>query len=382
MKYEYSPPPASGADLVDPVLLGCSRWAHRIRDEISRLNGYDASVLITGPSGTGKELIARNIHRQSARVSGPFIPVDCTSITGALFASQLFGHRKGAFTGADHETLGCFRAANGGTIFLDEIGELDIDLQSKLLRVLEERVVVPVGGHDSVSIDVRVVAATNRDLKRDVVERRFREDLYFRLNVVTLETVGLRDRPEDIYPLLEHFLDRLAERTGFPRKQHSPGALELLASFDWPGNVRQLQHMLEQAVISCDGDLITLPLIQRLIEKSRFPKPHRSVRRERTNQSMRLQHKSASDHRFRHAPELFHLPMVSRPDPASPDPPLAWDTLDDMDRKYIRAAVEHTYYNQTAAAALLGISRHTLIRKMKRYGILMPTRSRSSRQPR
>ena len=338
-----------------PGLVGRSEWVTCIQAEIARCATYEASVLITGPTGTGKELIARAIHLQSPRAAQPFIPVDCTTLTSALFASQLFGHRKGAFTGADFETLGCFRAAQGGTIFLDEIGDLELDLQAKLLRVLQERTVVPVGGHEGLPIDVRVVAATNRNLKRDVVRRRFREELYFRLNVVSFETIGLRHRREDISVLCEYFLDQLGERSGFPRKTLSSGAIELLTLFDWPGNVRQLQHVIEQAAIICQEDVITLPLVHELIEKARLP--HRR----------RRQHTSAqSDDGNRQAGSL-----VEEEDgrgAASFTPP-TWKTLNEVENEHIRSTIDRTYYNQTAAASLLGISRYALMRKLKRFKI-------------
>ncbi len=172
--------------------VGVSPWARLLRDNISRAAAFSSSVLITGPSGTGKELIARAVHEHSGRHAGPFVPVDCTSLTGELFASHLFGHVKGAFTGAEHPRLGCFRAADGGTIFLDEIGELSLELQSKLLRTLQERVVVPVGSDQPTGVDVRIIAATNRDLPREVEAGRFRLDLYYRLNVVSFEKIASR----------------------------------------------------------------------------------------------------------------------------------------------------------------------------------------------
>ena len=181
---------------------------------------HASNVLITGPSGTGKELIARAIHAHSPRADKPFIAVDCAGVTGSLFAGHLFGHVKGAFTGAEHETLGCFRAADRGTIFLDEIGELDRELQGKLLRVLQERVVTPLGSHATVPVDVRVIVATNSDLEQMVAGGRFREDLFYRLNVVAVKTIPLRDRREDILPLAEYFLQKMAGRLGAPRRSY------------------------------------------------------------------------------------------------------------------------------------------------------------------
>ena len=179
-------------------IVGVSAWSDQVRRSIELVAAHQSSVLIMGPSGTGKELIARAVHGCSTRSKKPFVPVDCAVTTGTLFASHMFGHVKGSFTGATSSTLGCFRAASGGTIFLDEIGEMELELQAKLLRVLQQRVVVPVGCHEETSVDVRVLAATNRDLGVEVNEGRFREDLFYRLNVVAIRTIPLRERPEDV----------------------------------------------------------------------------------------------------------------------------------------------------------------------------------------
>ena len=210
--------------------------------------------MITGASGTGKELIARAIHNISPRSPRRFIPVDCASITGPLFASHMFGHFKGAFTGATYNAVGCFRAAEGGTIFLDEIGELDLELQAKLLRVLQERVVTPVGSHDGMPVDVRVIVATNRDLQQDVAAGRFREDLYYRLNVVSIQTRPLRERVEDIEVLAEHFLRRFAVENGMPLKQLSERRKRQLRAYSWPGNVRELENAIERAILFSPGE--------------------------------------------------------------------------------------------------------------------------------
>lgn len=340
-----------------PTLLGRSQWMQRIYNEIARCAKYDVSVLIVGPTGTGKELIARAIHASSGRAAGPFIAVDCTTVGGALFSSQLFGHVRGAFTGAMSETLGCFRAASGGTIFLDEIGDLELDSQAKLLRVLQERVVVPVGGYESIPVDVRVVAATNRDLKRDTSARRFREDLYFRLNGMTLETLGLQQRPEDISSLCEYFLQSLAGR-GFQQKHLSPGAVELLEAFDWPGNVRQLEHLIEQAVIVSDGTLITAQVIGMLLQKARLIKDDAPINSTSAGHDEANSCPESSPYRL--APVVSHTESQQR-----------FKTLDEIDREHIRSALEHTYYNQSAAARLLGLSRQALIRRIKLHAIDM-----------
>ena len=213
------------------AIIGHSEWVEQTRAVIRAVAAFPSSVLITGASGTGKELIARAIHNLSPRSARRFIPVDCASITGPLFASHMFGHLKGAFTGATYNAVGCFRAAEGGTIFLDEIGELDLELQAKLLRVLQERVVTPVGSHDGTPVDVRILAATNRDLRQEVAAGRFREDLYFRLNVVSIQTRPLRERTEDIEILAEHFLRRFAVENGMPWKRLSARGAKAVA---WP----------------------------------------------------------------------------------------------------------------------------------------------------
>ena len=237
-------------------LIGVSAWARQIRRQIPAIAACPSNVLITGPTGTGKDVIARAIHACSARNSKAFIPVDCAGAAGALFASHLFGHLKGAFTGASYAALGCFRAAEGGTIFLDEIGELPTDMQTKLLRVLQQRTVTPAGSHEEVPVNVRVIAATNRDLDREVGEGRFREDLYYRLNVVSVKTLLLRDRPDDIAAIAEHFLNKLAITHGLTVKCLSAEALARLRADEWPGNVRQLENALERAVFSSRASVI------------------------------------------------------------------------------------------------------------------------------
>jgi len=222
-----------------------------------------SSVIIVGETGTGKEIVARQIHARSHRSKESFVPVDCTALSGNILESQLFGHVKGSFTGAVMNTVGFFRAADGGTIFLDEIGELDFDLQAKLLRVLQESSVTPVGATRSYPVDVRVICATNCNLKQMIREGTFRPDLYFRLNIVTLEVPSLRDRSEDILLLANYFLEKQASLYNEPVKKLSPQTEQILKSYDWPGNVRELANVMEHAHITSPTkiiDALSLPL--------------------------------------------------------------------------------------------------------------------------
>jgi two-component system response regulator GlrR len=227
--------------------------------------GSDASVLIQGQSGTGKELLARAIHRASARAGGPFVALNCSAIPESLFESELFGHVKGAFTGATREHPGLFRAAAGGTLFLDEIGDMPLAFQVKLLRALQERVIRPVGSTDTVAIDVRIISATHQDLELAMRENRFREDLYYRMNVVTLELPLLAERREDIPLLANHFLKHFPDTGKKGVRGFSPEAMEVMLSAPWPGNVRQLYNVVEQSVALSTTPLIPVSLVQRAL---------------------------------------------------------------------------------------------------------------------
>jgi transcriptional regulator with PAS, ATPase and Fis domain len=322
-------------------IVGISPWAREVRLRIAQVAPYGSSVLITGPSGTGKELIARSIHVSSGRANGPFIPVDCASIPGTLFASQLFGHVKGAFTGASAAALGCFRAAEGGTIFLDEVGELDIELQSKLLRVIQERQVTPVGSHEPIPIDVRIIAATNRDLRQELANNKFRLDLYYRLDVLSLGSVPLKERSEDIEPLSEYFLDRMVEDREMPRKRLTAAAVRMMRAYDWPGNVRQLQNILERAVVLSQGDEIGPEWIPRM-DDTAMPLP---------------------------APTAPVANGALSDDSAAALPTEGWLSHADNEKEHLRRTLEHTGYNQSAAARLLEIDYRLLLRRMKKHGL-------------
>jgi DNA-binding NtrC family response regulator len=333
-------------------LVGHSEWVEQTRAVIRAVAGYSSSILITGASGTGKELIARAIHRLSTRSAGRFIPVDCASLSGPLFASHMFGHLKGSFTGATYNAVGCFRAAEGGTIFLDEIGELDLDLQAMLLRVLQERVVTPVGSHEGTPVDVRILAATNRHLHEDVAAGRFREDLYFRLNVVSIETCPLRERIEDVEVLAEHFLHRFAVENGMPSKRLSDSARAQLKAYAWPGNIRELENAIERAIVFSPGESIDAAVLPGYSSRS-----------------------SAADviHRVgfgdpRPLPEIPHATHDGR-----------WLTSAEVECQHILRTLEHTGQNQSAAARLLGIDRHLLRRRMLEYGLMTPGQARRGR---
>ena len=237
-------------------VLGQNLAVHKIARHAERAASADCTVLISGETGTGKELWAKRIHDTGPRKDRPFIPVNCAALTVTLAESQLFGHEKGSFTGAAGRSAGVFRAAEGGTVFLDEVGEMPLELQPKLLRVLQQREVTPVGAAYPVQVEVQIIAATNRDLESEVVEGRFREDLYYRLNMVELRIPPLRDRVEDIPELVEFFSRRFAARYERPEWKPNPDELKQFCEFPWPGNVRQLSHVIEQSyVLDCAPNL-------------------------------------------------------------------------------------------------------------------------------
>jgi transcriptional regulator with GAF, ATPase, and Fis domain len=239
-------------------IVGTSPALTAALSRVSKVAGSDSTVLVTGETGTGKELVARAIHVRSPRASRAFVAVNCAAIPRDLIASELFGHEKGAFTGATQRRRGRFELANGGTLFLDEVGELSPDIQVALLRVLQEREFERVGGNDLIRVDVRVIAATNRDLAAAVTDGVFREDLYYRLNVFPLEMPPLRERPEDIPHLVEYFVGRYARKAGKTFRRVAKRTLERLQSYPWPGNVRELQNVIERSVIVSDTDEFTV----------------------------------------------------------------------------------------------------------------------------
>ena len=348
------PPPTDRGDDGAGVsrIVGVSAWANSIRREILNVAVHPCSVLITGPSGTGKELIARAIHSHSHRAEKPFVAVDCAAVSGALFASHIFGHVKGAFTGASYAALGSFRAADGGTVLLDEIGELEPEFQAKLLRVLQQRTVTPLGSHEEIPVDVRIIAATNCDLGEAVSRGRFREDLYYRLNVVSLKTVALRERPEDIEALAAHFLARLEARSGTPHRRLARSCLEAMRSYHWPGNVRELENFLERAMLFATGTEIC-PLVSEHL----WGVPPSAATRH-------------CDQASPQTPLVVLTDLAPRASAAvAADPSGPWPTLADLEREHIHRTLQRTNYNQTATANLLGIPRKQLARKIKKYAI-------------
>jgi DNA-binding NtrC family response regulator len=230
-------------------MVGSSEAMHAVCERLKRIAPTPATVLLSGESGSGKEVAARALHRMSPRAEGPFVPVNCAAIASDLIESELFGHVKGAFTGAQAPREGLFYYARGGTLFLDEIAELPAPAQAKLLRVLEERRIRPVGSEQEIPVDVRVIAATNRDLKTEVAAQRFRQDLYYRLQVVEVYLPPLRERPEDIPALIEYFIAMLSPHLGVPRLAPDPRTLARLCAYDWPGNVRELKNLVERSLI-------------------------------------------------------------------------------------------------------------------------------------
>jgi sigma-54-specific transcriptional regulator len=303
----------------------------------------EANILIIGETGTGKELIARHVHELSHRANGPFIAVNCGALTDSLVESELFGHEKGAFTGAVSAKEGWFEAANGGTLFLDEIGDLPLATQVKLLRVLQEREVVPVGSRRPVSIDVRLVAATNVHLEEAVAASRFREDLYFRLSVAVLELYPLRNRPGDILPLARHFLSVYGSRLGSPQVRLSPATESVLQAHPWPGNIRELENVIHHAVLVCQDNLIQ-PSHLHLSRMESRTAPAKAVTREAALEEALI--------------ALFEE-----------DAP---DLYAQLEHTIMRTAYKYCQNNQLQTARLLGISRNIVRARLIQYGELNP----------
>jgi two-component system nitrogen regulation response regulator NtrX len=317
------------------TMVGESPAMRHLREQVAMAAPTNGRVLILGENGTGKELVARTIHQMSRRRNGPFVEVNCAAIPEELIESELFGHVRGAFTGSVADKPGRFEQADGGTIFLDEIGDMSLKTQAKVLRVLQEQVMERVGGTQRIRVDVRVLAATNKDLPAEIRDGRFREDLYFRLNVIPIFVPPLRDRAEDIPLLADHFMATLAAEYGKRPKRLAPEAAARLQQYPWPGNVRELRNVIERAVVISVGDRVGVADLPDALRR-----PVASSRRGDSEPSI----DEASDSDFRDRVRAYETQLI----------------LD---------ALERSQGNQTAAAKLLRMPLRTLVHKMKAYGI-------------
>ncbi len=318
-------------DLIDIEIISASPKMEAVKRMILKVARSSSTVLIRGESGTGKELIARAIHNQSPRAQDMFQAVNCAAINENLLESELFGHEKGSFTGAHAEKKGLFEIADHGSLFLDEIAELDVAMQAKLLRALQEHKIRRVGGTHEINVDVRVIAATNRDLRAMVADGRFRDDLYYRINVLSVDVSPLRERSEDIPVLIEYFLKKHTRNTSRLVRGLTSETRKLMVDYSWPGNVRQLESAIERAILLCEGDQITiedLPL------------------------EVRQESSSAAEGAFKLPPEGINF--------------------EDVERDLIIQAMEQTDYNITKAAKLLGLTFRTLQYRLEKFGIKKP----------
>jgi len=303
--------------------VGVSPAMRKVTDLVGKVAPSKAPVVITGESGTGKEVVARAAHNLSPRRDKAFIAINCSAIPATLIESEIFGYEKGAFTGADNRRLGCFELADGGTLFLDEIGELPLELQTKFLRVIEEERLRRLGGKSEIEVDVRVLCATNRDLKEEIKAGRFREDLYFRLNVFHVVLPPLRDRREDVPLLVQHFVEKFNNESGKKVSGVSPDAMGVLQGYAWPGNIRELRNTVERAVILCDGDVIT---------REQLPAEISGAHEETT---------------------VLRLPLGL--------------PLKEIEKEYILSSLQRMNHNKSRTAQILGISEKTLYNKLNRY---------------
>ena len=324
-------------------LVGQSPPMRSVLETVEQVAPSRATVLIEGESGTGKELIAHAIHNLSGRPKDRLVIVHCAALSPQLLESELFGHEKGSFTGATERRIGRFEQANGGTLFLDELGEIDATVQVKLLRALGERTIERVGGNAPIKVDVRLIAATNKDLETLVTEGKFREDLFFRLNVVRLHLPPLRERKEDLIPLVQHFLKDLAKENGKPVRELTTEALQAVLDYAWPGNVRELRAAIERGVVMCNGPKITLRHLPETVRGE-----SRGAMALQTEAGLRAVPGLNAGVKGTGAPEDLNLAR--------------------MELALIRRALERTRQNRTDAAKLLGISRRTLQRKLHELG--------------
>jgi two-component system response regulator HydG len=308
------------------TVVGKSAAMKAVFDLVSRVSQVTANILVTGESGTGKEMVARAIHEMGPRARKPFVAINCTAIPENLLESELFGHAKGSFTGAINRKRGLFEEANGGTLFLDEIGDMNVALQSKILRVIQERKVRAVGENLTQDVDVRIIAATHKDLKAAIRDGRFREDLYYRLSVIPIVIPPLRQRPDDIPPLAEHFLKKFAATNNVKVKGFTKRAMAKLVKMRWEGNVRELENLVERATVLCT---------EILIDETDLPSPDSG------------------------SPEQFFSGATGD-----------FPTLEQLERRYIEVVMEKTAGRKDKAAQILGINRRTLYRKERDYGMV------------
>jgi two-component system nitrogen regulation response regulator NtrX len=322
-------------------MVGESYVMRSLREQIAMAAPTNGRVLIFGENGTGKELVARSIHALSRRRSGPFVEVNCAAIPEELIESELFGHVRGAFTGAVSDRRGRFELADEGTIFLDEVADMTLKTQAKVLRVLQEQVVDPVGGHDSVKVDVRVLAATNKDLTAEIRAGRFREDLFFRLNVIPIFVPPLREREEDIPRLIAHFMQELSREHGRRPRQIAPEAMDVLRRYAWPGNVRELRNVVERLLIMVPGEIVE-PVHLTFLQGVQV---------------------------------VDGVPEVA----AGPSLPLH-EARERFERDYIVRTLAAQQGNMSRTAEILGVERSNLYRKMKAFGIV-PARRESREGP-
>ncbi|MDY6861564.1 MAG: sigma-54 dependent transcriptional regulator [Thermodesulfobacteriota bacterium] len=305
------------------IVIGKSKAMQRIYELVRKVAPTDSNVLLYGESGTGKELIAKAIHNYSHREGKEFVPVDCSSLVEALLESELFGHVKGSFTGAVQTKHGSFELANGGTFFFDEISNLSLSIQAKLLRVLQEREIKPVGGTKRINVDIRIIAATNRDLRKSIISGTFREDLFYRLNVVPITLPPLRERKEDIPLLAHHFLALYNRKRKKPLLGISPDVIDLLLKSDWPGNVRELENTIERALVLADNEIILPRDLPWYINSKEGGGNNRDI----------------------------------------------YKTLEEVEREHIRMVLRASGYHRGKASKIMGINRKTLYQKIKKYGL-------------
>ncbi|WP_415718705.1 sigma 54-interacting transcriptional regulator [Maridesulfovibrio sp.] len=331
-------------------MIGNSQGMLHVKDLIEQAGPSEATILVLGESGTGKELVAEGLHRSSQRADKPLIKVNCAALPADLLESELFGYMKGAFTGANANKPGRFQLASGGTLFLDEIGEMDPVLQAKILRALQEKVVEPLGSVSPVETDVRIIAATNRDLKKEVENGNFREDLYYRLSVLEIRIPPLRERVGDLPALVAYLLEKLGRKNNKKVRSVTPSFLDILGFYDWPGNVRELENVLERAIILSRSEVLGPELLPPQVQN---PVP-------RQTQSEQTMQQASADQR-----------PVQQPATASTAPAQATGTptLDDAERQALITALEANQHHRERTADALGISRRTLQYKLKKYGL-------------